>query len=301
MTIVAATSVAIFSLGSVFGGAYAWFTVMLKRDVTASQFAVVNNRYCQMHDVELIKFVYTETVHGSGANEFVDNGYLNPENGVVHQYDFNKTENAFGYYEDSTWHEVSAMNTYDPVDLKVFSANLRGQNCNAVYKFTIASSDYTDIYLSSTVAKVLKTKEDDELFLTTCVDYDIFYESDLLDSNPLFIDGEDTKKYYPSFIDKSESMTDVEKIYHKISYLSSLKSTHAHFYGGSSNEISLEADKALSFTYDSVEDTNLLTVYVNVNYSPSQLEYTQNLIYLGDIKAVYDFMFKFDVAERSGS
>ena len=194
------------------------------------------------------------------------------------------------------------MNTYDPVELKLFASHLTDLHCNAIYKFVLSSPDLTDVSFSATVNKLTeKIKEEDELFLTSCVDFDIYYDVDLADSNPKFIDGSDTKKYYPSYIDKSETLSAEQEVYYKISYLSSLELSHQHFYGGSSTELSLDTEKPLSFTYDSTAQKYFLSVYVNVNYSPDQLEYAQNLIYLGDIKAIYDFMFYFDVTERRGS
>ena len=311
MTLVAAGTVAIFSLGAAVGGAFAWFSMSIQTSMVASQFAVVNSGVCDLEGIELYKFNYHKETYGTGENEFTAIDYLNPETGSVGHYNYNETEGSFGYEEASEWQEVSVMNTYDPVELKLFASNLRDLHCNAIYKFVLSSPDLTDVSFSATVNKLTeKIKEEDELFLTTCVDFDIFYDVDLLDTNPKFIeeddpetpeDESDTKKYYPSYIDKSTALSAEQEVYYKVSYLSSLESSHQHFYGGSSTELSLDTEKPLSFTYDSTAQKYFLSVYVNVNYSPDQLEYAQNLIYLGDIKAIYDFMFYFDVTERRGS
>ena len=310
LTLVAASTVAIFSLAAVCGGAYAWFALTMQTTVTASQFAVVNNGVCDLAKIELYKFNYHEETYGTGENEFIAIDYLNPETGAVGHYNYNEEEGSFGYEESSNWVEVGAMNTYDPVELKLFASHLIDLHCNAVYKFTLSSPDLTNVSFSATVNKLTdKIKQADEIFLTSCVNFDIFYEADLLDTNPSFVgtddpstpEDESVKPYYPSYIDKSTPLSADEDVYYKLSYLASLKSTHEHFYGGSSTELSLDSEKALSLTYDSTTHKNYLTVYVNVDYAPSQLEYAQDLIYLGDIKAVYDFMFYFDLTERQGS
>ena len=46
------------------------------------------------------------------------------------------------------------------------------------------------------------------------------------------------------------------------------------------------------------EKKTLLTFYVNVDYAPSELDFVSNLIYAGNIRAVYDFSFKFDFTRR---
>ena len=49
----------------------------------------------------------------------------------------------------------------------------------------------------------------------------------------------------------------------------------------------------VTFEYDSVRGTNVLTLYVNVNYAPSQLEDTMYRIYQNNIHCVCDFDFIF--------
>ena len=88
-------------------------------------------------------------------------------------------------------------------------------------------------------------------------------------------------------------MSEDEETYYKIAYLSSLETSHVNFYSDSDIEKSLAGDKHASFVYDETAGVNLLTIYVNVNYSPEQLEYTSTIIYQRNIKAVCDFAFKF--------
>ena len=293
--IIAACSVAIFSLASMIGGAYSWFTLVLKQAAETAPFVVVNTGFCDLYSVELIKFDYRTLTYGSGADEFTVVDYLNPQYGAVNNYLFNTETGTFGYEDNEhNWQNVSTMNTYDPVDLIFYGDDLINLNCNAVYQFTISSPQYTTINLNASVAKALdKVKESNELFLSSCVDYDVFTIDDLDDENPLFIEDEDTKLYYPSYKNKNTSLTANESIYYKISYLSSLKATHAHFYGSNENEISICGSTPVEFVYDSVQDMNFLTFYVNVNYATDVLASEMTRIYQGDIRAVYDFMFKF--------
>ena len=284
--IIAACSVAIFSLMAICGGVYAWFTLEMSQALDSSPFVVVNTGSANLYAMELYKFNYA--VHQYGSQYIVD--YSMPESGNVGHYSYNEEHDAFGY-DDGEWHSVSMMNIYDPVSLQLSGGDLITLNCNSVYKFTITSVDLSTVSLQASAQKILdRVKEENEIFLTSCVDFDIYYESDLSDSNPLFIDGDDHKKYYPSFIEKTDTLTEDEEVYYKISYLSSLKSEHANLYDGSG---AMAVDQDVTFEYDSVRDTNVLTLYVNVNYSPVQLEYTMYHIYQRNIVAICDFGFNF--------
>ena len=296
--IVAACSVAIFSLAALIGGSYAWFMFSVESSITAGQFAVVNSGSCTLEGVNLIKFDYQTETYGSGEYEFTATDYLNPENGSVNKYAQNVTENSFGYLDNQNWIDVESMNTYDPYDAVIFGSSLKDLNCNAVYEFTVSSNDIDLAYLTSTIIKLTKTKQENDLFLTTCVNFDIFTADDLLDTNPAFTDGEDTKLYYPSYIDKSQTLSANEDKYYKIAYLASLRQTHPHFYGSNDTSINLSTNTEVEFVYDSTADTKLLTFYVNVDYAPSELDFVSNLIYAGNIRAVYDFSFKFDFTRR---
>ena len=301
LKIIAACSVAIFSLMAVMGGAYSWFMLELTQSTDTSNFAVVNVGSCDLYSIDLIKFDYHESTYGSGPNAFTVIDYLNPEKGEVNSYDYDKDLNQFGRIEGGVWEQVSFMNVYDPVDLLIYGGSVKDLNCNSVYKFTVTSNDLTDVQLVASVAKVLDAiASGDNVLFSTCSDFDIYFESDLLDSNPKFSDGDDHKLYYPSYKDKSKSLAALEDIYYKISYLSFLETSHAHFYGDTKDEIFLTDDKELTFVYDSTLDTNVLSFYVNVNYAPDQLEDTMLKIYNENIFAICDFYFKFVFVQEGG-
>ena len=139
--IIAACSVAIFSLLAVCGGVYSWFTLKLRSEINPTNFAVVNIGTCDLYSIDLFKFNYK--VHEYGGSEVVD--YFNPESGSVAKYSFNKTYNQFGYDDEGVWKQVSMMNTYDPVDLQLFGDELSDLNCNSIYKFVVASDDLFDV------------------------------------------------------------------------------------------------------------------------------------------------------------
>ena len=299
LRIIAACSVAIFSLAALFSGVYAWFVLKMDTALASDEFVVVNIGQCDLYSVKLIKFDYASQTVGTGEYEFTNIDYLSPEDGEVNIYGYNKDEHSFGYEDSSEWVKVEAMNVYDPIESIIMGSTLKDLNCNAIYEFTITSTDLTSVYLNATVSKNGDaTKEEEEIFLTSCADFDIYTLSDLSDSNPLFIDGEDTKLYYPNYIDKEETLSSNEDIYYKLSYLSSLESSHPHLYGTTDTDAVLSANKAVNFVYDSTLEKNVLTFYVNVNYAPEELEYTTNLIYLGNIKAISDFSFKFGFEAR---
>lgn len=284
--IIAACSVAIFSLLAVCGGVYSWFILEMNKKLDSTPFVVVNTGSANLYSMELYKFNYS--VHQYGTQYITD--YSSPESGSVGRYTFSNEHEQFGY-DDGEWHPVTMMNIYDPVSLQLSGGDLISLNCNSVYKFTIASVDLTTCQLVANAQKILdRIKEENEIFLTTCVDFDIYYESDLLDSNPAYNQGDDHKMYYPSYIDKSVTLTEDQELYYKLSYLSSLKNTHANLYDGSGE---MASEETVTFEYDSVKDTNVLTLYVNVNYSPAQLEYTMYKIYQTTITAICDFGFSF--------
>ena len=289
LKIIAACSVAIFSLLVLIGGAFSWFTVVMSKSLDGPSFVVVNTGTCDLYDIQLYKFDYATHIYGSGEGASIIVDYTTPESGRVSKYAFNKELNQFGYTDEQGWHQVPMMNVYDPVELEIHQSTVRDLNCDSVYKFTISTTSFTDATMSASVAKILdKVKEESELFLTSCVDFDLYLASDLANDNPLFGD----KDYYPSYIQKSDTLTAEEDVYYKLSYLSSIKASHPHIYGSGQNEVSI-GGRDVTFTYDSVSDSYLLDVYVNVNYAPSELESTISLIYVQTLRAVCDFGFKF--------
>ena len=282
--IIAACSVAIFSLLAVCGGVYSWFTLELRQALDDTEFAVVNLGTCDLYSIELYKFNYY--VHQYGTSEVVD--YFNPETGNVAKYSYNKTLRQFGYMDGELWHQVSMMNTYDPVELQLFNYGVRDLNCNVVYKFTISTIDLNKVKMDSTVSKIIDAvKQDSELFLSGCTDFDLYMESDL--------EAITDKSYYPSYIEQSETLTEEETLYYKISYLSSLvaEDEHPNLYSPASNATALTDTISTEFIYGAGEEMGFLTVYVNVNYAPSQLQDTMYRIYQENIKAVCDFNFQF--------
>lgn len=284
LKLIAACSVAIFSLGSICAGAYAWFTLEMKQALGPTDFAVVNVGTCNLYSMELIKFNYNVLQYGS--TYVVD--YSTPETGIVKRYQYSNDYNSFGY-DDGTWHPVSMMNLYDPVSLTLSGGQLSSLNCNSIYQFTVSSLDLTEAKLNSYVRKIIDTaKEEDDIFLTTCTDFDIYFDADLLDTNPAF--GDDHKAYYPSYIEKSENLSDDEELYYKVSYLSSLATSHANLYDGDG---SIGTEIPVEFIYDYTSGANYLTFYINVNYAPSQLDGTMYHIYRNNINAICDFGFYF--------
>ena len=147
-------------------------------------------------------------------------------------------------------------------------------NCNAIYEVTFTSSELVNALLDlQSIRLTAKSKASNEIFLTDCVDFDVFYESDLSDSNPLYTDGVDNKLYYPSYIDKATPLSESEEVYYKLSYLSNLISedplqSHSNFYSSNPkpDDIDLAIDDSVTFTSETV------TIYINVNYAPTELE-----------------------------
>ncbi len=95
--------------------------------------------------------------------------------------------------------------------------------------------------------------------------------------------------YYPSY--KTSGLTANEEIYYKFSYISSLEATHNNFYSSNPkpNTIALARDQVIEFSNTS----DLHTIYINVNYAPSQADVYIREIY-NTIRAIYDFVFEFD-------
>lgn len=106
------------------------------------------------------------------------------------------------------------------------------------------------------------------------------------------------KIYYPSY--KTSGFTADEEVYYRISYISSLETSHKHFYGSNPKPSNVEivADKALDFA--DINDEQI--VYVNINYAPSQADVYIREIY-NTIRAIYDFIFDFQFTDspRVGS
>lgn len=94
--------------------------------------------------------------------------------------------------------------------------------------------------------------------------------------------------YYPSY--KDAPYTEDDEIYYKISYISSLETSHANFYSSKPKPSSIPIITNKSMAFADEEDEQI--VYVNVNYAPSQADVHTRAIY-NPIKALYDFIFNF--------
>ena len=278
-----------FSLATAFIATYAWFSSNASVSTTGAMFSV-KTRDARIESVTLYKFNYSED--GYGGYE-----YLFPELGWVgaYQYDDRLGRESFGeiVHNDETdedeWKPVTVMNLYDPLSDTITGRGLIGLNCNAIFKITLYSSSLVDSSININVKALSiqseKTKEPDEIWLSSCVDFDFFLPSDLMDSR-LVTDG--YKNYLPSESDAYLPQDTVfanqyEEDYYKISYLASLKNTHSHFYGSSDLSINI-ASESITFV------DGRATIYINMNYAPAELVSYENTITLDEtVKAVYDF------------
>lgn len=283
----------------------AWFTANRSADNDNDYFGVQNEGDAEIEAINLYKFKYNEITYGSDENVVTIIDYLAPEDGEVKKYAFNTTEQKFGENVNDVFEAVTIMNVYDPLEkvIKQSSFSLLELNCNAIYEIILSSSTFTTASVTISANWLSsKTKTSSQIFLTDCLDFDVYFESDLLESNPSFstTDPETgdpiNKLYYPSYIGKSTSLTANEEVYYKLSYLSSLENSHSHFYGSNPkpNSISLIGNTPRNVTFDA---SGKLKIYVNVNYAPSELEKYQKAIYDGDIEAIYDYALSFQVGE----
>ena len=251
---------------------------------------------CTIESIQLIKFDYN--IATTGGFDYID--YLHPEDGTVNRYGYNETENSFGEEVNSTWVSVDAMNSYDPVERIISTLPFKDMNYNAIYEIAFSSSGMASRYMQLYANRLTdKTKQSGEIYLTDCVDFDVFTEGDLDDDNPLFVnplDAEDTKMYYPSYFeDKSRVLSANEKIFYKVSYLSSLKATHPHFYDTNPKPTSITVGDNVPSTFDDNAPTKF---YINVNYAPSKADPFMKDISLSNILAVYDYSFSFLFTEE---
>lgn len=313
LKIVAASAVSLFSLASVVIATIAWFSFASRAQANGETFKVITNGSgYELGDVYLHKFNYEEKRVGNVT--MIE--YLTPETGEVKRYLYDKeTYNQFGETVQDTWVPVSTMNVYDPIEFIIHSnASLRDLNCNAIYEINVLSDSLTNCYLSVDALRLTeKTKTDEQIFLTDCVDFDVYVEEDLVDkidentwNSNLYTNGGEPL-YYPSYSNKlNRSLTDLEKIYYKISYLSSLtkqqfsSNDHAHFYvnqGEKQSTIPVTANRATAFSGQNAPRS--MKIYVNVNYAISQLQKYATQIYNGNIHAIFDFAFSFKIVERA--
>lgn len=194
--IVTATSVAIFSLFASVSGVYAWFKSTTTYETQADFFSVVNYSI-SIEELKLIKFDYPV------LGDIQD--YLNPYDGTVGEYLYNDDPNikAFGYYDDhedpTTWHTVT-MNRYDPVRIEI-GDELEDQYCNVVYAVTV-SSNFESTFLKVFANHFNKAKQEKEIYLSDCLDFDVFTEEDIETVNTTcFIDIDVTGVSSPYVLD----------------------------------------------------------------------------------------------------
>ena len=292
LKVVSAISITIFSLLSLTLGIFAWFASVLSASNTTDIFEVTTVGDCQLADVKLYKFVYPDSAIHDGYD------YLRPQDGIVNKYDFNQDEEHFGYYDaHQNWVNVSAMNTYDPVELIISSEkSLKDLNCNAIYEITFSSTSY-----DTCLMQLYSLLRDDvipgqnQILLSECVDFDVYFPSDLSDTNPLFLNSEtgEYDAYYPSY---KEELSSIEKDYYKISYLSSLVAENGHhnFYSTDPKPQSVEL-----FNNTITLSNNEFKVYINANYAPKQLDQYTKKLYLHNIYALYDFSFEITLSKGS--
>ena len=283
--------VTFFSLCANVLATIAWFTTNRTAENQNSYFGVKEVDEAHLEAINVYRFEYNEIVFDAGtadpSDDFVYIDYLTPATGTVVKYGFNKTTNNF---EDQSGNAVSVMNIYDPIERVIQQSNfdLRGLNCNVVYEFIFSSTSLTNSKVDIMSNVIEKTKTANQIYLSDCVTFDVFFEEDLPDFDA---DPEDTS-YYPSY--KQTGLTTDEKIYHNFSYLANNRVTHSHFYGSpKQTSIDLVTQESISFT------SNTFKIYINANYAPSELIKYEKDIYLNNILAVYDFsiIFKFEKEE----
>lgn len=294
--IFAATSVSIFSLVVCFAGVYAWFTTNTHVDSTSDNFKVFASD-CEIAEFNLYKFEYgSSTYEGFTITEFID-----LTKGKVVKYSYNESS---GDFVDTLSNTVTKMNTYDPVEIVYLGSNLYKLHCNVVFEIKLHSKSFSNTkMLLKAIRDTEKSVSTNQILLSSCADFDVFFAGDIADSN--FTANE----YYPYDFDVTHStdylnaetkLKDAADLYYKISYLCDKKSDdngneHSHyglakhFYGDGSLPDNLtlvsKSDPGVTF------EDEYLTFYINVNYAPSQLEDYTTQIYSRSIEAVYDFNF----------
>ena len=292
--IVLATSIAIFSLANCFVGVFAWFVTYLGSSTSVDQF-VVSNKDARIDSVELIKFDYDYDMIG-GQRYYK---YLNPESGNVNVYQYD-ADNEYFYYVDElgVTQQTDVMEKYDPVDNIIHGLSFKEMNCNAIYKITFASGSLTNCYLQLFAELFAKTPGLNQILLSDCLNFDVYYESDLADDNPAFYNSEtgNYDAYYPSYVFDSDSE---ELMYYKIQYLSFQDGVvHKNFYEELEKPSSINLARNVSTDFS---NDQTLTVYINVNYEPSKLDKYYQQIYINNIIAIYDFYFRFVFTDEAVS
>lgn len=303
LTIIAGTAVTVFSLFSCVIAAVAWFSFAKQAQAQGETFKVVaNGNGYDIRDINLYKFNYSEETVGTGENAFTVVNYLTPYTGNVGKYLYDGERHQFGEEVESTWEPVTVMNLYDPIDLIVQRHELIDLNCNAIYEITVTSSAFTNCYLSlDAILLEEKTKNNNEIFLSDCVDFDVYTEEDLADgANGNFPNGDE---YYPSYYSRiPHALTEEETVFYKVAYLSSLTkqefsyNDHAHFYGGQTKPTSVNVSRNRPIVFKGQNEVKTLKLYINVNYAVSELNKYASSIYSRNIHAVFDYAFELGIS-----
>ena len=293
--IVAAASVVAFSLFAVAFGAYAWFTATVFSQINNNLYEVVKiGEGADLDSVNFIKFEY-------------------PKNSVTHKYDYSNGKDGQvvrytledGVFVDSHGNTTNSMTTYDPAEKIIYgdSFSLFNTNCAALYEITISTEEYgsyklkVDGFLSGNVEK--RTNRD--IFLSDCADFCVFQTSDI--STPIDVNPSTGKPYYyPTYIDyenPNTDMTSLENLYYRLSYQQSIKTENElkHFYPGNNETKHTQIEVASNIPVTFSQSNNSYTVYICVNYAPSQLEQYYKDIYEHDISALFDYYFEFDLTK----
>ena len=293
--IAAAASVTAFSLFALVFGAYAWFSASVLTSVENDQFEVVRSiQGGDLESVNLIKFEY-------------------PVNEVTHKIDYSKGKDGEvrrytledGVFTDELGNTTNTMTTYDPAEKIIYGEkfSLFSTNCAALYEFSIGTEEFGDYTLdiSATWESATEKKTERDIFLSDCADFCVFTVSDIATSigiNP----STEKPYYYPDYIEyenPSTDMSELENLYYRLSYQQSIKQADelVHFYPGEgeTKQTTIEVASDLELTIS--QESPACTFYVCVNYAPSQLEEYYKDIYFGDITAIFDYYFEFELSK----
>ena len=296
--IIAATTVVIFTLFATVFATYAWFNAALVTKMDNDEFEVVRiSSGSNIESVNLIKFEYPIN---SSTHEY---DYSRGKDGVVKRYTL-----VDGVFTDELGNTTTVLTTYDPAEKIVLgdAYSLFNSNCQAFYEITLTSENSGNFLLNtSSVIKPGAQKETErDIFLSDCVDFCFFTVSDI--GNPIGMNPDTEKPYfYPTYIDynsadPSGDMTDLENLYYRLSYQASIKtqSQLAHFYPVEEDDSKISnvpVSTGLPVTFS--EQNPTYTLYIGVNYAPTELKQYYKDIYLSDIKAIYDYTISFALAE----
>lgn len=165
----------IFTLATFFTSTIAWFSTKSSVSATGASVTVKCSGSAELRSVDLIKFNYdSEEIAGIKMYD-----YLSPQSGTVESYYYNDEQEAFGYDDNGDFVAVDeTMNVYDPVERIINGGSLIDLNCNAIYKATFRVSSI-DSYMQLYTKLVDKETTGNQILLSTCTDFDLFYSDSL--------------------------------------------------------------------------------------------------------------------------